>query len=219
MITSYRMFLLCCHSVSSRWWHHPINNHNNKWRWWWRHLRQRTNADVRRSGGCGACAKPSTSAIFFVFERDDARTCRGCIGCDPDSFDFNTIDMTSPQEGGKEVLRAQFASVQGDRGNPSYSRELDATDDVIVPTVTSTTGDKGNPHYSAELDSTPPQQQQQQQPSVFGGGSSVFGASSSSGPLGFSDLLQSGASSSTSGFGFGQKNQPGSNKKLHTTKR
>ena len=67
--------------------------------------------------------------------------------------------MTSPQEGGKEVLRAQFASVQGDRGNPSYSRELDATDDVIVPTVTSTTGHRGNPHYSAELDSTPQQQQ------------------------------------------------------------
>ena len=28
---------------------------------------------------------------FFMYEDDDAPKCPGCIGCDPDAFDFETI--------------------------------------------------------------------------------------------------------------------------------
>ena len=146
---------------------------------------------------------------FFLFERDDTRTCPGCNGCDPDAFDFSSIGaMTSPDQT-SDVIEPQVAQVMGDRGNVAYGKELEAAavvDDVIAPEVASSTGDRGNPLYRAELDASQPEAQPQQ---LFGGSSSVFGATASSGALGFSDLIQSGSGSAASGFGFGQKKESG----------
>lgn len=36
---------------------------------------------------------------FYFYENDDFVPCSGCIGCDPDNFDFNTIGESPTDDG------------------------------------------------------------------------------------------------------------------------
>ena len=38
---------------------------------------------------------------FYFFEDSDFKGCRGCIGCDPDNFDMDSIGQQSQDDDGK----------------------------------------------------------------------------------------------------------------------
>ena len=68
----------------------------------------------------------------------------------------------APPKKKDDLIKSAKSKNTGDKGNPHYTKELDASEAMVKAEKSQVTGDKGNPHYAEELLEEPFKQRQHQ---------------------------------------------------------